>query len=159
MLRSEDSGFSWTKLGQGLPVTDIGALAFDSLDPTTIHAGTRSGYFVSADRGTNFIREGAGLKSRAVYGLVVHPLDPAWLYAATDGGVFQSTNRGLNWRAINVGLGNRRVETQQLIGRHDEPGQHEAPRPHHEKWSEAHRDRQHGPDLSGDPGLDEVGHG
>jgi tetratricopeptide (TPR) repeat protein/photosystem II stability/assembly factor-like uncharacterized protein len=61
VLKSTDSGRSWTEVGSGLAEHAVYALAIDPLTPTTLYAGTGDGVFKSMDGGGNWRAINTGL--------------------------------------------------------------------------------------------------
>jgi hypothetical protein len=97
VLRSIDSGGSWTEADTGLPIQpNVTALAIDPHTATTLYAGTeRSGVFQSTDSGANWTAINTGLVAwdripltPSVVALGIDPTTPSTLYAATAAGVF-----------------------------------------------------------------------
>jgi hypothetical protein len=108
---SLDSGGSWRALSDDAVNINIGALAFDPVEPDTIYAGTGELYRNSlrpyaAMWGRGILRSTDGGQSwpqllatrgddfRYVSDIVVSPHDHRRLYAATNTGVWRSDDRG-----------------------------------------------------------------
>jgi len=98
VLRSTDSGNSWTGLKAGLKVTSVNAFAIDAANPATIFAAADSGVFKSTDGGAAWMRAGE------VITWPVHQLaiDGNTLFAATAVGVFRSQDGGSSWSGPSV---------------------------------------------------------
>ena len=78
VLKSVDSGASWSSAGIGLPRTSVHALAIDPITPTTLYAGSGLGVFQSIDGGATWTPLNAGLTVRTgpypeITALVVDP--------------------------------------------------------------------------------------
>src|SRR5438874_1688932 len=65
VLKSTDSGTSWAPVNQGLPTTNVRALAIDPSAPY-LYAGTAVGVFKSTDRGQSWVAVNAGLPNASV---------------------------------------------------------------------------------------------
>jgi len=62
VLKSMDGGANWTPVKNGLPDSDVFALAIDPVRPATLYAGTRYwGVFKSTDGGISWSEANAGL--------------------------------------------------------------------------------------------------
>lgn len=96
LYRSRDEGNHWSRIGSGLPPTNVTALLVDSSLPGRLYAGLfRGGVYLSLDRGDQWRPLDRELASAAVDALVLDPSAPERLYAGTRGrGVFGMT-RGL----------------------------------------------------------------
>ncbi len=118
VLKSLDSGDSWSAANSGLPDTPTSAvttLAIDPTTPATLYAGTYlylgrgGGVFKSVNGGRSWSAVNTGLETAyglaSVNALVIDPSTPATLYAGTyRRGVFRSVNGGGSWSAANTGL-------------------------------------------------------
>ncbi len=110
VLKSTDSGRSWSPANTGLTKLSIYALAIDPSTPTTLYAGTNHGeVFKSTDAGRTWAARNNGLPSPARYipelfVLTINPATPSTLYAGTPDGVFRSTDAGETWSAASTGL-------------------------------------------------------
>lgn len=101
ILRSEDSGQTWSTIyteTTQIPIVDV---KFDPREPKRLFAMTQNGSFlVSEDQGINW-----EVKSRLnlnVVELVLHPADTRILYAQTErDGIFKTTDQGLTWTNIS----------------------------------------------------------
>jgi photosystem II stability/assembly factor-like uncharacterized protein len=103
LLKSEDRGTSWSKVGLEL---DIESVIVDPSDTSTVYALTLvDGLFKSSDHGLTWIEIDRGLERALVDSLALDASNTSVLYAGTDGsGAFKSTDGGLTWNAINNGL-------------------------------------------------------
>jgi photosystem II stability/assembly factor-like uncharacterized protein len=101
---SDDGGLAFRDRGQGLPESDVQALAvssFFAMDPV-LFAGGAFGVYRSSDAGRTW--KPTGLTGKAILDLVW--LGP-FLYATGDGGVFRSEDAGQSWTPLSEGLGGR----------------------------------------------------
>ena len=96
VLKSTDSGGTWTATNAGLRSLQVGDLAVDPQTPATLYA-TSNGVFKSTNAGGTWAAAGAGLPSGSASALVIDPKTPATLYAGTSSGVFKSTDAGATW--------------------------------------------------------------
>jgi hypothetical protein len=111
LLKSSDSGDTWTATIAGLPasggVPAVLSLAIDPVSPTTVYAGLEgAGVYKSANGGVLWEATGLGsvCTDCTVHGLAIDSTATATLYAATDAGMFRTTDGGVIWRDINGGL-------------------------------------------------------
>ena len=84
LLRSDDHGATFIRLGAGLPDGTVRAIAEDPVDEDLVFVGTEFGCFVSFDRGASFQPFESELPTVPVADLVIHPRDGD-LVAATHG--------------------------------------------------------------------------
>ena len=111
LLRSVDSGNSWTELpgfsqlretetwsDYGNRAAHVQALAFDAHDTARLYAGVEiGGAYRSDDNGTSWTGVNDGVYDD-IHDIVVDPRDGGRLFAATGGGLYVSTDRGADWR-------------------------------------------------------------
>ncbi|MGH9366277.1 MAG: hypothetical protein ACRD3M_01225 [Thermoanaerobaculia bacterium] len=107
LLKSTDSGATWTATIAGLPTAGGGpavlAIVIDPQTPSVLYAGLdRSGVYKSVNGGIRW--EAAGLPSHTVNGLAVDPTATSTLYAATAAGMFKTTDGASSWRESSSGL-------------------------------------------------------
>lgn len=109
VMKSANSGASWSAAGSGLPSTY--ALLVDRLNNARVFSGTAGdGLFLSGDGGRNWGRSQAGLYASQVTALVQHPTTSTTLFTSTLGsGVMKSSNGGETWAEFNLGLGERTI--------------------------------------------------
>jgi len=107
VLKTVDSGATWTTANKGLPTVNVYALAIDPATPSTVYAGTDAGVFKSIDGGQRWAAANTGLGGALTIGvntLAIAFGSPATLYAARQGGIFKTTDGAANWTSINAGL-------------------------------------------------------
>jgi ligand-binding sensor domain-containing protein len=99
---STNNGESWKTVNNGLPATDVYALAVSG---TNLFAGTiSSGIFLSTNNGGSWIGASDGLNDSNI--LVLTPMG-ANLFAGTNGGsAFISTNNGFSWTSTQLASAN-----------------------------------------------------
>ncbi len=111
--RSQDVGYSWSRVDAGLPqgiyVSRVTASAHAEGRVYVTLNGCRSDHFkpyifVSEDMGTTWSEIGATLPYESVNVLREDPTDENLLYVGTDNGLYISIDRGRNWMAMNGGL-------------------------------------------------------
>ena len=112
VFKSATPANSWSNHSEGIPGSDVTALAVDPVTPTTVYAGTweSGGVYKSTDCGGTWAAVGPAATS--VHALAIDPVTPTILYAGTDGsGVFKTTDGGGTWHTLNTGLTNTTVRT------------------------------------------------
>jgi photosystem II stability/assembly factor-like uncharacterized protein len=117
--RTTDTGQSWKRVSEGLPVNQgriVSSIAVHPFDSSIVYA-TVSGFgkghvFRSLDYGDNWEDISGDLPNLPTNALLVdaYTSDPPILYLGTDLGVFRSLNDGKNWDRYSAGLPNTRVE-------------------------------------------------
>jgi photosystem II stability/assembly factor-like uncharacterized protein len=102
LFLSADSGNSWRRTGNGLPVLELLSLASARTTPGLVYAATNgAGLYRSSDGGENFAASGSGMSDLAVQAVAVSPTDAAIVLAGTrDAGVFRSTDGGASWTYV-----------------------------------------------------------
>jgi photosystem II stability/assembly factor-like uncharacterized protein len=127
--QTRDGGGSWEPQTDDMPTLSIGALAFDSSDPTRVYAGTGEGnsqyarygmgILVSLDGGSTWTGPVGGDMFTGIgfYGLVVDPRDGRRLIIATTGGAAVTPDAGSQWSLFYPGT----VWDVSLAYRGDEP--------------------------------------
>ncbi|HEV2846826.1 MAG TPA: hypothetical protein VG477_18365, partial [Thermoanaerobaculia bacterium] len=89
--RSDNGGASWRRFSQGLPGSEVTALAAPRRPAGTVFAGTRlGGLYRSTNAGRTWTRLGRGLPAEWVRALAVSPSDPRTVYASLEHGLFLS---------------------------------------------------------------------
>jgi hypothetical protein len=113
---SEDGGASWRSIGDTLPSTVVGAVAWSpanggtvlavSGDPSTGSGGyTGYGAFYSTNLGATWSKA-TGVPDGALgFAIEVDPTDPLEVYAATSFGLFRSTDGGKSYANTNLPTG------------------------------------------------------
>ncbi|KIZ47794.1 MULTISPECIES: glycosyl hydrolase [Rhodopseudomonas] len=101
MLRSNDNGATWHRLGLGEPIEFDGivrSLAVDPKNPQRIYAGADCGVCISENAGAHWRRANGPIQGMTVWSLAVDPNDPTVLYAGTGApsraALFKSTDSG-----------------------------------------------------------------
>jgi photosystem II stability/assembly factor-like uncharacterized protein len=107
ILRSNDDGQTWHRLGLKEPIGFDGvvrALAVDPTDPRRIYAGADAGLCISDDGGAHWRRPDSVVNGQTVWSIAIDPSNPAVLYAGTGApsraALFKSTDRGETWRRL-----------------------------------------------------------
>jgi ligand-binding sensor domain-containing protein len=107
---STDKGISWTAVNDGLPNTDVNALAISGMN---LFAGTGGGgVFLSTNNGTTWTDVSTGVTTSWVSALAVSHADSGSgtsLFAGScsidwGGGIYLSTDNGQSWRAVKNDL-------------------------------------------------------
>lgn len=103
VLKSEDGGFSWQKIADGIngPV-DFHAMTVSSVNPDTLYGWYGGALQRSGDGGTNW--EIATRNLPNVISLAADTQDEDTVYAATAQGLMYSDNRGNDWETISPDL-------------------------------------------------------
>src|ERR1700733_9964709 len=103
VIRSTDSGLTWTDADSGLSKNSmIYAIAVSGTgDSTKVFAGTDSGFYRSTDHGATWTRKSDGLTNDTVTCLAQINNN---LFAGTNNGLFRSTDNGENWVAADTGM-------------------------------------------------------
>lgn len=124
LWKTTDGGYSWSPLGDFLPVTSIADIAIDPTNPNNIYVATGDGYgyefgtnndfwggvysagvFRSTDGGLTWVPTGltyAQDQKIIVQRLVIHPTNPQILLAATRAGIMRSTDAGATWTNVKT---------------------------------------------------------
>lgn len=112
LVRTNDGGASWQKIGTGLPRRWITSIEAHPNEAGTAYL-TLSGYrwnsyqahvFRSEDYGTSWTAIDNGLPEVPANDLVIDPEFPDQIFLATDAGVFRSLDSGSNWSLLGQGL-------------------------------------------------------
>ncbi len=113
VLRSFDSGRSWSEFTSGLPRQNVVSLAVDPLRPGTLWAGVnRGGLYRSTNLGASWNLVGPGLPSfTTVFDFALDTRDPsAYFLASQINGVFRSFDAGETWESAHAGISLRRAD-------------------------------------------------
>ena len=98
VLRSDNSGTSWSMRNKGLGFTSVPALAADSTG--LVYAGTGIGVLMSSDQGENWLQPDTGDAPIAGNGFILDSLGN--VIVAAPRGFFRSTNRGVTWSSYQT---------------------------------------------------------
>ena len=117
--KTENGGMSWTSVFDEQPILNIGSLAIQQNNPSTVWVGTGEGnprnslnlgegIYRTLDAGKSWQRMGLE-KTRNIHRILIDPLQPQTVYAGVIGnpyaphperGVFKTTDGGANWERI-----------------------------------------------------------
>ncbi|WP_017918313.1 WD40/YVTN/BNR-like repeat-containing protein [Burkholderia gladioli] len=104
ILRSNDEGVTWHRLGLAEPIEFDGivrALAVDPATPSRVYAGADAGLCISEDGGAHWFRPDNLLNGRTVWSIAIDPANPSVLYAGTGApsraALYKSVDAGLSW--------------------------------------------------------------
>jgi len=101
LLRSTDSGMSWTALNRGLPTTNTGE--FVITDRAMFLATSSHGLYRSTDNGGFWTAVGPGIPSPQIQTLFASKAGV--IFAGTSyNGLWRSTDQGATWQDANAGL-------------------------------------------------------
>ncbi len=107
ILRSNDDGDTWHRLGLNEPIEFDGvvrALAVDVTRPARVYAGADSGVCISDDGGAHWRLARGAVSGMTVWSIAIDPKDPRILYAGTGApsraALFKSTDAGETWTRL-----------------------------------------------------------
>jgi len=107
ILRSNDNGITWHRLGLTEPIEFDGvvrSLAVDPSRPERIYAGADCGVCISTDGGSHWRRPVNEINGMTVWSLAVDPVNPQILYAGTGApsrcALFKSLDAGETWQRL-----------------------------------------------------------
>ena len=103
-FNSHDGGATWNT--PDVELHEVGALALDPSEPTTMYVGTSwldTRVFKSTDGGTNWRDLNVSFGDRSVNALAVNPQGRQQVYAGTADGLFVEQRRGESWRRYEGG--------------------------------------------------------
>lgn len=109
--RSDDGGFTWTDISNGLPNLSPTSFAVDPTDPMHVYvsfSGSSAGnkLFASNNGGQNWTNYSMNLPNIPVNSVVYEPGTNNGLYVGTDMGVFYTNDYFSNWLPYGQGLPN-----------------------------------------------------
>lgn len=105
VLASDDLGVTWTPRGEGLPGSQVYALAPVPGRAGALYAGTRGGVYGTADGGGSWRRlTGALPEIEKVTSLLVDPRSPDTVIAGTWRRAYRSDDAGATWRGVFDGM-------------------------------------------------------
>ena len=117
--KTDNGGMSWTSVFDEQPILNIGSIAIQQNNPSTVWVGTGEGnprnslnlgegIYRTLDAGRTWQRMGLE-KTRNIHRILIDPLHPQTVYAGVIGnpyaphperGVFKTTDGGANWERI-----------------------------------------------------------
>ncbi|HJV71681.1 glycosyl hydrolase [Ideonella sp.] len=107
ILRSNDEGKTWHRLGLKEAIEFDGvvrALAVDPTNPKRVYAGADAGLCVSEDGGAHWRLAKGPITGMTVWSIAIDPNDPKVLYAGTGApsrsALFKSTDAGETWSRL-----------------------------------------------------------
>jgi photosystem II stability/assembly factor-like uncharacterized protein len=103
LLRSDDAGERWGRLGLGLGGA-VTALAASPAEPGVVLAATPFGVFRSDDAGATWAQVSPALAEETIRALVFLPGDGSTVLATTSAGLLRSGDHGRTWRRRGGGL-------------------------------------------------------
>jgi ligand-binding sensor domain-containing protein len=109
VLRSIDTGATWTGSSAGMINTDVRAVDVGAA-PGALYAATLGGGVLRSHDGGVTWTGGTtrDLADSFVLAIAVDPVHPATVYIGTAGrGALKSTDGGINWKPVNNGLGSQ----------------------------------------------------
>ena len=106
--KSQDSSGNWSAIRNGLPSTEVSALAIDAQTPSTIYAASNATSLPVTDSARIFKSTDGGANWRIlslqnvfmINALAVDPKDSNIVYAGVFTGVYKSTDGGDSWREL-----------------------------------------------------------
>ncbi len=111
ILRSNDNGASWHRLGLKEAIEFDGtvrSLAVDPKDPARVLAGADAGICLSTDGGAHFSRVESPADGQTVWSIAFSPSDPGLVYAGTGAPsrarMYRSRDGGLHWEQLSPEL-------------------------------------------------------
>lgn len=113
LLKSTDSGSTWTRLADPLRPTQMEADGDSVLPPPEVIAGGPSNIFSPDAPSRNEIEAPVTWARTAVRRVTINPSNRNDLYACVDdgNGLYHSTNGGTSWTKITLGTGSARTYT------------------------------------------------
>jgi photosystem II stability/assembly factor-like uncharacterized protein len=103
LLRSTDTGYTWTHIGPALFSQGLTGFAFVPTDPAVLLASASGRFFRSTTGGASWREVPSGLYLSR---LLVDPRSPATVYGVSGGAVKVSTDAGATWRLLGDTLAN-----------------------------------------------------
>jgi photosystem II stability/assembly factor-like uncharacterized protein len=107
ILRSNDAGESWHRLGLKESIEFDGtvrALAVDPAQPQRIYAGADSGLSISNDGGVRWRRAESALNDQTIWSIAIDPADPSVMFAGTGApsraAIYRSRDAGETWTRL-----------------------------------------------------------
>ncbi len=108
LFRSDDGGFTWQRVGAGLP-DSVYAVVTNPTSSLTVYAATSAGAFRSDNRGETWQDASEGFGHPAVRALAIDPAHPQVLWAGTSSftaleGMFRTDDGAAHWTFRSRGL-------------------------------------------------------
>lgn len=107
ILRSNDAGTTWHRLGLTEPIEFDGVVRALAVDPSRserIYAGADCGLCISEDGGAHWRRPESPINGMTVWSIAIDPNNPAVLYAGTGApsraAIFKSADAGETWHRL-----------------------------------------------------------
>ncbi|MCB1849413.1 MAG: DUF11 domain-containing protein [Gammaproteobacteria bacterium] len=104
VLKSSDSGISWSAADNGLTLTANYLVTHPSISGTLYAANTSGTLFISQDGGSNWSELGSVPTTMHFEGFTIAQSNSQVFYGWGREGVFASSDGGANWNKINTGL-------------------------------------------------------
>jgi photosystem II stability/assembly factor-like uncharacterized protein len=113
ILKSTNSGQSWTRASAGLPDTFVSLLAIDPVSTSNLYAVAGSGIFKTTNGGEGWSALETGFPPNTFFSsLLIDPGTPSNIYATASApqngpltfGIAKSMDGGETWNALNTGL-------------------------------------------------------
>lgn len=113
--RSTDSGDSWEKIISDTMPVNVGSLAIDPRNTSTIYAGTWWRAYKSTDSGKSWrlIKDGM-IDDSDVFAITIDPRDPEHIIASACSGIYDSRNAGEKWAKIQ-GIPSQSRRTRDIL--------------------------------------------
>lgn len=112
LFRSDDWGSSWTRIDDGLPDAEPGALA---VLHDVVLAAVGGGVWASLDEGRTWRARHAGLPGYVVQALAIEATTVGTVWAGGADQVFRSDDRGATWRAVGQPLPDAGTEIRGIV--------------------------------------------
>jgi len=120
--RSKNSGANWEKISSSTMPVNVGSLAVDPRDTSTIYAGTWWRAYKSTDSGQNWrlIKNGM-IDDSDVFAMTVNNRNPEHIIASACSGIYESLNGGERWAKIQ-GIPSQSRRTRDIVQHPSMPG-------------------------------------
>ncbi len=113
--KTEDGGWTWTALGDGLPYLPVSIILIDPQHPDTMYIslGDKGGWWMwnlgvykSTDGGQSWFTTGLDwtlADENVIYNMVMSPTDPQTILVASNKGIRRSTDGAVTWTTLQTG--------------------------------------------------------